>query len=338
MVFEVTAGGAGPLTYQWRLDGANLPGATANTYAIPSATAADAGSYSVVVTNAAGAVTSSSALLAVNGPGRGSVVNLSIRSQAGAGAQTLIVGVAIGGAGTSGTKPVLLRGIGPTLTQFGVGGALADPQLTLFRSSAVVASNNDWSGGALAAVFSQAGAFALPAGSRDAALQPTLENGSYSVQISGGGAAGIALAEIYDLPPATAAGAAMPRLVNVSARAVAGAGAEALIAGFVIGGSGSTTVLIRGIGPSLGQFGVEGALADPQLELFRGGEAIQSNNDWGGTVPLRTAFEQVAAFALPPTSRDAALLATLPPGQYSVQLSGAANPSGVALIELYEMP
>ncbi len=335
--FEVTAAGAAPLAYQWRQDGANLPGATANAYAIASATPAHAGSYAVVVTNAAGTVTSSSALLAVNGPERARLVNLSIRTQAGTGAQTLIVGFVIGGAGTSGTKPVLLRGIGPTLTQFGVGGALADPQLTLFRGNAVVASNNDWSGSALAAIFSQAGAFALPVGSRDAALQPTLENGSYSVQLSGGGA-GIALAEIYDVTPAADVTAAKPRLVNVSARAVAGAGAEALIAGFVIDGAGSTTVLIRGIGPTLAQFGVAGALADPQLQLFRGDAVIQSNNDWGGTAQLRTAFEQVAAFGLPPTSLDAALLATLPPGQYSVQLSGAAATNGVALIEVYEMP
>jgi CubicO group peptidase (beta-lactamase class C family) len=333
--FEVAAEGAGPLAYQWRLDGTDLPGATANAYALASVAAAHAGSYSVVVSNSAGSVTSSSALLAVTGPERGRLVNLSLRTHAGAGGQTLIVGFATGGTGTSGTTPLLVRGIGPTLTQFGVGGALTDPQVTLFRGNAVVAANDDWSGG-LVPIFSAAGAFALPPGSRDAALHPTLEHGAYSVQISGGGT-GIALAEIYDVTPASGA-PVRPRLVNVSARATAGAGSDVLIAGFVVGGSGSTTVLVRGIGPTLVQFGVDGALADPQLQLFRGAEAIQANNDWGGSAPLRAAFEQVAAFALPSTSRDAALLATLPPGQYSVQLSGAATASGVALIELYELP
>ena len=337
--FEVTAAGSSPLTYQWRFNGADLPGATASAYTIASVSAAHAGNYSVVVTNSAGTVTSNGALLTVSSaadPAR--LINLSIRTQAGAGAQTLIVGFAVGGTATSGTKPVLLRGVGPTLTQFGVEGALADPQLTLFRNGVTVASNNDWGGSAaLANVFLQNGAFALPAASRDAALQPTLENGSYSAQITAA-ASGIALAEIYDVSPPTAVSATMPRLVNVSARAVAGNGANVLIAGFVVGGAGTKTVLIRGIGPTLAQFGVEGAVANPQLQLFQNGVAIQSNDNWGGGAQLSSAFGQVAAFPLAAASLDAALLVTLAPGQYSAQLSGAANTSGVALIELYEIP
>jgi hypothetical protein len=86
-------------------------------------------------------------------------------------------------------------------------------------------------------------------------------------------------------------------------------------------------------------FGVTDFVADPQLALFDSSSVrIGENNDWTGTAELTTAFVSVGAFALPATSKDAALLVTLPPGQYTAQVSGAHGTTGVALVEVYEVP
>ena len=100
----------------------------------------------------------------------------------------------------------------------------------------------------------------------------------------------------------------------------------------------ATKVLIRAVGPTLGDFGVPGVVADPQLTLFNDASVkIGENNDWRGTAELTAAFEAVGAFALPATAKDAALLVTLPPGNYTVQASGTADTTGVALVEVYEV-
>lgn len=334
-----------PLAYQWRKDGVALPGATAAALTIARAAAADAGRYDVLVTGPGIALTSAAATLTVgNTPGAGTggrIANLSIRTRGGTGAETLIVGFVIGGAATSGTKPLLLRGVGPTLSAFGVGGTLADPKLELYGATGAKLFENDNWLAADAATFARLGAFALTAESRDAALyNAALQPGGYSAQISGtGGATGIVLAEIYDATSADTFGATTPRLVNVSARAVSGTGADVLIAGFVVAGTGSKTVLIRGIGPTLGAFGVTDVLADPKLELFNANAVkVQENDNWGGTGALTAAFSSVGAFALQAGSRDAALLATLPPGSYTAQVSGVGGTGGVALVEVYEVP
>ncbi len=96
-------------------------------------------------------------------------------------------------------------------------------------------------------------------------------------------------------------------------------------------------VLVRAIGPGLAAFGVGGTVADPQLSLFAGANKIGENNDWGDTAELSAAFGQVGAFALPPGSKDAALLVTLSAGNYSVQVSGVGG-TGTALVEVYEAP
>ncbi len=341
---RVTATGAGPLTYQWRRDGVVLPGATGATYTIGSAAAGDAAAYDVIVTDRGVAFPSAVARISVTGlqpTEQARIANLSIRTNAGAGAQTLIVGFVIGGAGTGGSKPLLVRGIGPALSAFGVSGTLADPRLELYNSAAVRLLENDNWNAVDAATFAGVGAFPLPAGSRDAALfQGAMAAASYSAQVSGvGGTTGVALAEIYDVTAPGAFAATTPRLVNVSARAVSGTGANTLIAGFVIAGGGTRTVLIRAIGPTLANFGVGGVLADPKLELVSGaGVKLQENDNWGGGAALVSAFSAVGAFALSGGSRDAALLATLGPGAYTAQVSGADGGTGVALVEIYEAP
>lgn len=343
-VLRAEAAAAGGVTYQWRKDGVALPGATSATLTLAAATAANAGSYTVVVTAAGRSLESSPAVVTVNaataGPEVSRIANLSIRTNAGTGAQTLIVGFVIGGGGTSGRKPLLIRGIGPTLAGFGVTGALVDPRMEVYSGTVRVAENDNWSSSD-AGVFAGVGAFALATGSRDAAIyNPGAGAGGYSAQISGnGGATGVTLAEIYDATPSASFSATTPRLVNVSARTVSGSGAETLIAGFAIAGPSAKTVLIRAIGPTLAAFGVTGVLADPKLELFNSSAVkVQENDNWGGTAELTAAFAGVGAFALPAGARDAALLARLQPGTYTAQISGNGGANGVALVEIYEIP
>jgi subtilisin family serine protease/outer membrane protein assembly factor BamB len=344
LTLAVVATGEGTLRYEWRKDGAVIAGATGPALSIGEVTTATAGAYNVTVSDALGSVTSAPATITVEALRRGRLTNLSVRTTAGNNDQVLTVGFVLGG--TPG-KEILLRAIGPTLADFGVANTLADPRLQLYSaSSALLSANDNWatdtlpvtSGGttatAMAGAFSVAGAFALRADSLDAALLRTLTAGSYTAQISGATGTGIALAELYDPTPADGA-----RLVNVSARAQVGTGGGILIAGFSISGNVPKRVLIRAVGPSLGAFGVTGVLANPRLDLYRGSTLRQSNDDWSGQAALTAAFTQVGAFNfLSATSLDAALLVDLEPGSYTAQVSGAASATGIALVEIYEVP
>jgi hypothetical protein len=264
------------------------------------------------------------------------LANLSIRSSVGTGNGTLIVGFVING---TSSRSMLVRGIGPSLEAFGVTGALQDPTLTLYAGASVVGANDDWGTGGnpaqIAATAASVGAFALPAASRDAVVLSSLGSGAYTAQLLGKGATtGVALIEIYD-----AGSTADAQLVNISGRSIVGGTAGPLIAGFVIQGNTPRQLLVRAIGPTLGAFGVTGALADPVLELYQGSSRLFQNDDWGGGSALVAAFGQVGAFGISnPQSKDSALLVTLQPGSYSAVISGANGTSGVALIEVYLMP
>lgn len=321
VALTVVATGTPAPTYQWRKDGANVAGATNAALILPGVTAASAGSYSVVVANNAGSVTSNGAAVTV-GAGTSRLANLSVRANLAA-AQALIVGFT-----TNGTKNVLLRGIGPTLGVFGVGGAYPDPRLEVFDGSTKVTENDDWNA-ALAPVFASVGAFALANGGKDAALQAPI-SGARTAQLSGTGS-GVVLVEVYDSGTGTAV-----RLVNVSARNFVGTGDNILIAGFVVDGSVGKTLLIRAVGPRLADLGVAGVLADPKLEIYSGATKIMENDNWSTALALTA--QSVGAFSLNAGSADAALLVTLPPGSYSAQVSGIAAGTGEALVEVYEVP
>ncbi len=347
VVLGAEVAGSG-LSYQWRKDGAILSGATASQLLLSPAQAADAGSYTVTATSPAGAVTSRAAVLSVvatSDPGR--LINVSVRIVSGTGADVLIMGFVTGGTGTSGTKPLLIRGIGPTLTSFGVPGAMADPILQLIPQGAAQPSesNDNWNGDAtVLATANAVGAFPLPnAASLDAALVTRLAPGVFSAQVPGrNNTTGTVLAEIYDAQPATFDPAA-PRLINISARAPM-ANDNPLIAGFVIGGATAKTVLIRAIGPFLAQFFAPGAaMSDPQLDLYvrqaNSDRLLLTNDNWGGAALITRTGSSVGAFALPdPASRDAVLLVTLDPGVYSAKVTGVGNVSGITLVEIYEIP
>lgn len=335
----VAATSDSPITYQWKKDGVAITAGSSAALSLSGVKAAESGTYTVTLTNATGAVTSGNAVVAL---GTSRLVNLSVRSTAGTGSETLTVGFVVGG----GAAPsLMIRGIGPTLGTFGVAGVVADPVLTVLSpTSAVVATNDDWGTATnvaqITTTAAQFGGFALSAGSRDAALISSLPTGAYTAQLtSKATSAGVALVEVYDV---SAAGAIAP-LVNLSARTRVGTGPEVLIAGFVISGAEPKRLLIRGIGPTLGTFGVAGTLADPQLAVFKQGvaTALQQNDNWSGgtnSAELIATAVRVGSFALPAGSRDAVLLVVLEPGVYTAQVSGVGATTGVGLLEIYDVP
>jgi hypothetical protein len=340
-----------PATYQWQtqVNGLwiNVAGATAATYTLPAAQVYQAGNYRVVVTVAGATLTSEVMTLTVTAPTASGarLANLATRATSLSGNNALLPGFVISG---SGTKRILLRNVGPTLGSFGVAGTLGDPLLGLKRYNPTtgayvdLAANDNWGTTTplqtLIDTSTSVGAFALTAGSSDSALLVDLPPGQYSA--SAGGAndgAGIALLEIYD---ADTAASPTAKLNNISTRGFVGTGSNIIIAGFVISGAGSKTILVRAIGPTLGDFGLSGVLADPQLAIYKGNNAILSNDDWGaGSSSPTTASTatQVGAFALPATSKDAAFVITLPAGAYTAQVVGANGTTGLALVEIYEV-
>lgn len=269
------------------------------------------------------------------GPSR--LINLSILTAIDRG-EVFSLGFVVGGAGTTGSKPLLLRAAGPSLTQFGVAGAHDDPKLEWFSGSDKMGENDNWGGAAATSdAIRQVAAFPFLAGtSKDAALfAPAVGQGNNSVRISGvADTSGTVIAELYETTPAAAMTAAAPRLINVSVLKQIGPG---LTAGFVIAGTNNLKVLIRVVGPTLATFGVTNPVPDPRCQLFDAkGLVVASNNDW---LPADSdTMKQVGAFPLPAGSRDAALVATLPPGNYTVQVGADGSPTGVALVEVYEVP
>ncbi|QYM78983.1 immunoglobulin domain-containing protein [Horticoccus luteus] len=321
VTLNVTASGTAPFAYQWYKDGTLIDGATQAALVIPAVSAADAGVYTVAVTNAGGTVTSTAATLAV---ASAYLSNVSVRAAMTEG-QTLIVGFVVSG----GAKPVLIRAAGPALNAFGLTG-VADPRAILFNSQGTQVGENDNWDASLASTFSDLGAFPFTTDSKDAALLPTID-GPHTAQVSGTGN-GIILVEAYD----DAAGSHDGRkLANLSARYHVGTSNDILIAGFVVGGTGTKQVLIRAVGPKLADFSVPGVLADPQLTVYDGETVVASNDNWDSS--LASTFAALGAFALNSNSKDAALLVTLDAGKsYTVQVSGVGATTGEALVEIYD--
>jgi hypothetical protein len=265
--------------------------------------------------------------------GNARLANLSTRGRVTA-ENPLLLGFAI-----AGTEPrrVLVRAVGPALNGFGVAGALPATRLQVYNSvGEVLATNEGWANAAdVAATAATTGAFPLVAGSADSAAVLTLAPGSYTIQVvDARGAGGTALAEIYDAGTGTAS-----RLVNVSSRGAAGTGNDALISGFVLAGDSSARVLVRGIGPGLTQFGAGRTVADPVVALYDAtGAFLGYNDNWVGSVnDVAAAAARTGAFALTPGSKDAAVLATIPTGAYTVQVSGETGAAASALLEIYQL-
>lgn len=342
VVLTVTATNA--VSFQWRHDNAAVAGATADTLVLPTIGGADAGEYTVTVGNAAGTITSDAAKLSLLSSGQpGRLINISIRAVTSTASQTLVVGTTVKNDERQGTLPVLMRVAGPALIPFNVGSVLADPLLTLRTTDAVITSNDDWNDDAsVAQLASRLGAFPFPAHTLDAATSwPNLAAGGYTMLVTAAdksaasARSGVVVAEVYDATPSSEFRATGPRLTNVSGRAPSDPATSVLIAGFTIVGDTSKTVLLRGVGPGLTAFSVDGALAFPQLQLFRGATLLERNAGWGGAARIDAASRATGAFSLGPSSKDATLLLTLPPGGYTVHMSGANNAAGVGLVEVY---
>ena len=330
------------LSFQWRVDGIAIPGANTASYTIGAAGPADAGDYTCDVQTGEGAQTSRPATLTVIPAAQTSrFVNFSAVTSVDAAGPEAMLGYAVGGAGTSGAKSILVRAVGPSLARFGTPHPNPAPRIELFTGATKTGENDHWDGqAAVTEAAARVGAFPLGASdSADAAmLIDAAGHSSITIKISGqAGATGVVLAEIYDATPAAAVTMATPRLVKFSALERVAAGANVSV-GFVIAGQTPKTVLVRVVGPALTDLGVAAALPDPVLTLFQGVTPIAVNDNWGGTATLQSAFGSVGALALDPSSKDAALVMTLANGSYAVQASEASNAGGIALVEIYELP
>ena len=256
-------------------------------------------------------------------------VNLSTRMRVQTGDNVGIGGFIITG---SAPKHVLLRAIGPSLTQSGVPNALADPVLELHGPGTFATINNDnWRDDPAQEAAILATGLA-PTNNLESAIDATLNPGAYTAVVRGkNNGTGVGLVEVFDVNQAIAS-----KLANISTRAFVSIGDDIVIAGFILGNnSGNDRIVARGIGPSLAAFDVSPALADPTLELRdSNGTLLFSNNDWQDN-PAQAA-ELTAAGLAPPNALESGIAATLPPGLYTALLAGVNNGTGVGLIEVYD--
>ena len=233
-----------------------------------------------------------------------------------------------------GTEPknVLVRGVGPALSAFNVTTPLAAPTLTLYNSTSdVLGINSGWNS-SLATTFAKVGAFALPTGSKDAALMTAFNPGSYTAIVTGN-STGNTLVEIYD----ASASDPTSRLVNLSARGMLASG-NTLTAGFIIQGNSTETVLIRAVGPSLANYSVTGVLTTPKLTVYKSdGTVAATNSGWANNATLSSTAATVGAFPLTAGSADCAVVLTLPPGAYTATVVGLNGNAGNVLLEVYEV-
>ena len=273
------------------------------------------------------------------------MINISTRGQVGTGSNLMISGFVITG---DRPKQVLVRAAGPTLAaSFGLSGTLAAPVLTLVdNQSRTIASNTGWTtstnSAAITSTAARVGAFPFAANSSDSALLTTLSPGAYTALISGvNNTTGLSIVEVYDADAISNEGS---RAINISTRGVAGSGENKMIAGFVIDGASSRRVLIRAVGPAIGAppFNVGGTLAEPQIELYNSRNLLHATaGAWGlqaNADEIRGVARNVGAFDLPDGGKDSALLVTLLPGAWTVQVGGIGNTTGVVLVEVYALP
>jgi len=338
------------------------PGLTLNpSTGLISGTPTQTGTFAVVVsaTNSGGTTTATLNLVVVAASSTtftvaptssaNRLINLSTLTKL-TGTQSFSVGFVVTG---TGNKSVLLRAVGPGLASFGVAYPVATPALQLYSNGSVIASNTGWGGNSsLASVFSQVGAFPLSSTSADSALVANLAPGAYSINVYDPlGVGGSVLAEVYDA--STSPLTATQRLGNLSSRNSVSPGFSVLTVGFVINGSSPTavkSVLVRGIGPALANYGVSGYLPDPVLSLYNSsGTLIAQNFAWSTQSPISAyqasataadiaaAAVNAGAFPLTAGSADTALLANLPPGTYTIEVISASNGTGQALAEVYEL-
>ena len=272
-----------------------------------------------------------------------SLGNVSTRSFVQTGSNVMIGGFIVQG---SGPKRVIIRAIGPELTQYGVPNALANPTLELHNGAgALIATNNDWQTTIIGGIITSSQVSDIqnsghaPTVASESAIIADLQPGNYTAILSGvNGTSGVALVEVYDLAPA-----ASSSLGNVSTRSFVQTDSNVMIGGFIVQGSGPKRVIIRAIGPELTQYGVPNPLANPTLELHNGaGALIASNDNWqttiiGGIITSSQVSDIQNSGHAPTDASESAIIANLQPGNYTAILRGVGNTTGVALVEVYDL-
>ena len=264
------------------------------------------------------------------------LVNISTRMHVGQGEDVLIAGFIVTGAEGS-SKRVAVRGIGPSLNASGVSGALQDTYLELYDAAGgfPLVHNNDWAEDSFEAAELQSLGLA-PSDPREAGFVRYLAPGPYTVLLAGAGygtpngsASGVALVEVYALDRFSPV-----QVVNISTRGRVQSGESVMIGGLILQGDAPTRILVRAIGPSLTSSGVAGALQDPTLELYNGnGELVQANDNWRDSQES----EITGTTLQPGDNKEAAISATLIPGNYTAIVRGKGDTTGVALVEAYNL-
>jgi hypothetical protein len=256
-------------------------------------------------------------------------LNISTRMSVQTGNNVLIAGFIVTGVDQ---KTVAVRGIGPSLAQF-FSGTLSDPTLELHSGNTTLIANDNWQDDPAQAAQLSANGLAL-SDPREAGIVATLPSqANYSAILAGkNGDTGIGLVELYDLDQA-----ANSQLANISTRGFVQTGNNVMIGGFILGGNaGNTRVAVRGIGPSLAQFGLNPVLADPTLELHDGnGATLAANDNWQDDATQAAAL--TANGLAPSDPNEAGIFTPLPPGQFTAILAGKNSGIGIGLVEIYNL-
>ncbi len=287
------------------------------------------GSFSSVSSNAQVTVAPTGLLTSIDptkpNPTNGQPLNIATRLQIQSGDNVLIAGFIITGPAGS-TKKVLIRGIGPSLANFGVAGTIPDPFLELHKPDGSVVTNDNWKQAPNVAEIPSGFA---PSNDLESIIYTTLSPGNYTAILKGAhGEAGVGLVEAYDFDTTSTA-----KLANIATRGFVNTGDNVMIGGFIIGGIEPANVLVRAIGPSLTQFGVQAALQATTLELHDSNGSVISNEGWRSTQE-----SEIQATTIPPTNdNEAAILATLVPGNYTAIVRGKNDTTGIAVVEAYNL-
>jgi hypothetical protein len=234
--------------------------------------------------------------------------------------------------GGTANKTVAIVAQGPSLAAAGIANPLANPTLTLVRSSdnAVIATNDNWGTAANAAQLQAAG-FA-PSNPLESAILITLAPGAYTALVSGvGGGTGVGIVAVYEVDHPE-----VP-LANIATRGLVLTGNDVMIGGFIIQGTGAQKVAVVATGPSLAAAGITNPLANPTMTIVRSSDnaVIATNDNWGTDV--NAAALSAAGFA-PSNPLESAVLLTLAPGAYTAIVSGVGGGTGVGIIAVYAVP
>ena len=331
------AGGSAPLVFG--------PGETLKTFSIPivnDGTIEATENVSLVLANPVNAVLGANATAFLNivddevpppVSSATNIVNVSTRGPVQQGNDVMIAGFIVEG---DSPKQLVLRGLGASLSSFGVSGAISDPTLTLINSNGdQIAFDDDFGTAPQSDRNTLASNNLTPTDSREAAIVTTLQPGAYTA-ILRGKTNGVGLIEAYDVSQTVTSA-----LRNISTRGKVEKGDNgAMIAGFIIappsGAGTAQRVIIRALGPSLKQAGLADALADTTLDLYRGSQIILSNDNWKAN-NLADQQELKANGLAPQNDKEAAIVTTLDPGSYTAVVRGKGDTTGVALVEVYRV-